>query len=319
MAEGQLGKIGAPATQAFGVNGFTTGSVNADDSAAVKGDAFATTGRVYGGRFYTTSTNDGAGGVIGFSADGAFAGIGNGGYAGVIGIASSGQGVKGIVSSGAGEAVAGFHVDAGGTVLSAGYLGYADGTGVLFQDGLSGTGTKSFIEPHPTDASKVLKYISLEGNEAGTYFRGRGKFQNGIAVIDVPPDFKMVTDTDGLGIQVTPIGQMATVAVQSIGLDRIVVRGSRNVEFFYTVNGVRRAYKDAKVIVENEKFFVPQSPDAKLPAYLSEDEKQRLISNGTYKADGTVNMETADRLGWKRGWEEAARSRPAPGTQPNVP
>jgi hypothetical protein len=35
-----------------------------------------------------------------------------------------------------------------------------------------------------------------------------------------------------------------------------------------------------------------------------------LIQNGTYNADGTVNMETARRLGWDKVWEE--RSRPAP-------
>jgi len=30
------------------------------------------------------------------------------------------------------------------------------------------TGTKNFIEPHPTDASKKIRYVSLEGPEAGS-------------------------------------------------------------------------------------------------------------------------------------------------------
>ena len=38
--------------------------------------------------------------------------------------------------------------------------------------------------------------------------------ENGIAVIEVPDDFRIVTDPEGLSIQVTPIGQMATVAVE---------------------------------------------------------------------------------------------------------
>ena len=76
-----------------------------------------------------------------------------------------------------------------------------------------GNGAKYFVEPHPTDAAKIIRYVSLEGPESGTYFRGRGKFQSGLAQINVPEDFRIVTDEEGLSIQVTPIGQMATVAV----------------------------------------------------------------------------------------------------------
>lgn len=32
--------------------------------------------------------------------------------------------------------------------------------------------------------------------------------------------------------------------------------------------------------------------------------KQRLVENGTYNADGTVNMETAERMGWTKMWAE---------------
>ncbi len=123
----------------------------------------------------------------------------------------------------------------------------------------------------------------------------------------------MVTDPQSLSIQVTPIGEMATVAVVQIGLDGIVVKGSRDVEFFYTVNGVRRAYNNWDPIQENERFFVPESPEAKLPIYLSEEERGRLIANGTYNPDGTVNMETAERLGWTKMWAErevGAKARP---------
>ena len=169
------------------------------------------------------------------------------------------------------------------------------------------TGTVSFTEPHPTDASKIIQYAALEGPEAGTYFRGRGKFQNGIAAIDVPETFRMVTDPEGLSIQVTPIGNMATVAVMQIGLDRIVVRGSRNVEFFYTVNGIRHAQRDFAVIRDNDKDYVPAGPDAKIPEIYDGEFRNRLISNGTYIPDGSVNMETARRLGWDRIWDRESR------------
>jgi hypothetical protein len=252
----------------------------------------------------TASTENNNAGVWGRDGGPSFAGAGL--SAGVRGESTSGSGVLGLLANDtlAGEAVNGSRLNSSGGLLSGGRLGYEPTIGVFFQNGLAGTGMKSFVEPHPTDASKAIRYVSLEGNEAGTYFRGRGKFRNGIAVIEIPDDFRMVTDSEGLSIQVTPIGERATVAVVSIGLERIVVRGSRNVEFFYTVNGVRRAYKNVQTIVENRKFFVPDSPEAKLPLYLSADEKQRLVDNGTYKADGSVNLETARRLGWNKEWEK---------------
>jgi hypothetical protein len=270
---------------------------------------FATSGAGTGIFAVSGSSDNNSAGLRGRDGGGEVAG--SFGSAGVRGeTAGATYGVLGL-SSGGGNGVAGFVVDPVTTNgLSGGYLGLSPTVGIFFFNGLAGTGTKSFVEPHPTDASKAIKFVSLEGNEAGTYFRGRGKFQDGIATVEVPEDFRMATSPEGLSIQVTPIGRMATVAVESIGLDRIVVRGSRNVEFFYTVNGVRRAYPQIETIVPNDKFFVPESANARLPVYLSPDETQRLIDNGTYRPDGTVNRETATRLGWDRIWEQ--RSRPAP-------
>jgi len=98
-------------------------------------------------------------------------------------------------------------------------------------------------------------------------------------------------------------------------LDRIVAQGSRDLEFSYLVQGIRLAYKSYGPIARNEKQFVPSSPDDPMALSLPEVLRQRLISNGTYRPDGTVNMETARRLGWDKVWEK--RSRPAP--QPAEP
>lgn len=217
--------------------------------------------------------------------------------------AGGGTGVLGLVSDPNGEGVTGQFLSEAGAFQSAGHLGYSANIGIYFENGLSGSGMKTFIEPHPTDPTKVIRYVSLEGNEAGTYFRGRGRFQRGLAHIPVPADFRMVTAPEGLTVQVTPIGAMASVGVIRLGLDEIVVQCSRDVEFSYMVNGVRRAYPRIEPIAENAKFFVPASPNARLPEYLSEDERRRLISNGTYRPDGTVNLETARRVGWDRLWE----------------
>ena len=43
-----------------------------------------------------------------------------------------------------------------------------------------------------------------------------------------------------------------------------------------------------------------------MSAAFSEEAKARLIANGTYNADGTVNMTTAERLGWAQKWRERA-------------
>ena len=186
--------------------------------------------------------------------------------------------------------------------------------GVFAGGNIGATGAKYFLDPHPTDAGLVVGYISLEGPEAGTYFRGRARFQNGLARIPVPEHFRWVTDTEGLTVQITPIGEMATFAVVKMDLNEIVVKSSRNVEFSYLVQGVRASFKDASPVFRS-RDFMPRSADARLPLWLSPAQKKLLIQNGTYREDGTVNAETARHLGWDKVWE--SRTRPAP--QPNEP
>jgi hypothetical protein len=235
---------------------------------------------------------------------------------------NGGLGVFGITNSAAtpsAAAIVGLIVDSSGNPLANGNLGFRASNSVVYGvfsvGNMGATGTKSFVEPHPTDASKVIRYVALEGPEAGTYFRGRGRFVNGQAVIDVPESFRMVTDTDGLTVQITPIGaQLTTANVVSANLDQITFRGNHDVEFFYLVQGVRKAYRDWQPVAEGTEF-VPRSPSDRLPSYLSEEAQRRLIQNGTYNADGSVNMATAVREGWTRAWasrQNAARVVTAP-------
>jgi hypothetical protein len=84
------------------------------------------------------------------------------------------------------------------------------------------------------------------------------------------------------------------------------VKGSQNVEFFYTVNGVRRSQKHLRPVGPGREYM-PASADARMPEYLTEVQKQMLISNGTYRKDGTVNLEKARALGWDKVWEERTR------------
>ena len=64
----------------------------------------------------------------------------------------------------------------------------------------------------------------------------------------VPEDFALVSEREGLTVQLTPRGPGADLWVAEDGLERIVVRGARDVEFDYLVNGVRRGYADFQTI-----------------------------------------------------------------------
>lgn len=287
-----------------GVKGLISGG--ADLSSGVLG--ISTGGLNFGVSGINNDGSDGAAGVLGVMNSRPFVNFGTH-NAGIRGENTEGFGVLGITSSTLtpiGGGVFGHLIDSNGDSLASGGLGLRASTSLVygvFSNGNTGaTGTKSFVEPHPTDASKVIRYVSLEGPEAGTYFRGRGKFHDGSAVIDVPESFRMVTDTEGLTVQITPIGaELTTANVVTASLNQIAVRSNHDVEFFYLVQGVRKAYKDWQPIAEGFEF-VPRSPSDRIPAYLSEEAKQRLIQNGTYNADGSVNMATAAREGWTKAW-----------------
>jgi len=212
----------------------------------------------------------------------------------------------GAIGEGVTDGFIGYRVNAAGAVQTWGAVGSLGSDGLYSNNNITAVGTKSFVEPHPTDPTLVIKYVALEGPEAGTYFRGRGRFLGGRAIIDVPDNFRMVTDTEGLTVQVTPIGRPAAVGVVSMGLDTIEVEATKDVEFSYLVQGVRRAFRDFKPIQSDSEslYFRPQIRDAKLDQTLPEELRQRLIASGIYNPDGTVNTQTAERMGWAQKWRD---------------
>jgi hypothetical protein len=293
------------AIQGVGVSGGVLGTASSSSTGVfgVEGSASATTGKVSGVRgFNATAANDTAG-VFGtdnttFTPNANLiggAGVRGEGKNGVVGVTSAS--VKDI------GGVVGLFLDAGGGLGAFGVLGSSFTVAGQFFGNTAATGTKSFVEPYPSDPEKVIKYVSLEGPEAGTYFRGTARTVNHRAVIDVPEHFRIVTDTDGMTVQVTPVGAMANMFVESEDLNQIVVQSSKEVTFHYLVQGVRKAFKDFQVI-ENGTDFIPSSANATMPGYLSAEARKRLIANGTYNEDGTVNMTTAGRVGWTQMWAE---------------
>jgi len=299
--------IGSTGTGAVGVLGQATSS--ADDTTGVQGNALALSGRTYG-VLGTTVGGDNSAGVRGVGASGGFTGDTSTLFlsSGVRGADKDNIGVLGISENVGGDFVL---FNAAGTQLAKAFFGYNPGTayGVYAQIGTIGCNgcTKLFVEPHPFDASKVIHYVSLEGNEAGTYFRGTARTSRGHAVIPVPEDFRLVTDEEGLTVQLTPVGVEATMYVVSEDLNQIVVHSSKDVTFHYLVQGIRPDYKNFKAILDGAEYM-PEGPDARMPAAWPEKVKRALISNGTYNADGTINRATAARLGWDRVWEQRTKT-----------
>ncbi|MBK9965300.1 MAG: hypothetical protein IPP07_10540 [Holophagales bacterium] len=208
----------------------------------------------------------------------------------------------GVLGHSAYAGVAGAKIGTGGGTMAIGRLGYLT-YGVFSEGDMGGTGAKYFVEPHPEEPTQVIRYVALEGPESGTYFRGRSRFVNGSARIAVPDSFRFVTDPEGITVQVTPIGRQATFAVTSIDLKEIVVEASKDVEFSFLVQGVRKAFKGFEPIGEGMEF-VPEGPRSTMPASLTQEARRRLVANGTYNPDGTVNLTTAERAGWAQAWRE---------------
>ena len=299
LSRGVFGLASATTGTTKGVFGETDSST--DLAAGVEGYASAATGGTYGVRGVTLSTEGNAAGVYGVdgSGDPFPAALPS---AGVRGASTFHYGVLGI--SRGFPVISGYHLDSIGSTVTVGHLGLDNTYGVYAVGQLGASGAKPFIEPHPTDATKEIAYVALEGPEAGTYFRGRGRIHNGTGVIEVPESFRLVSDEEGLTVQITPIGQVANVAVVSADLNTISVRSSaRDLEFYYVVNGVRKAFRDWEVITEN-RHYVPERPEAKMPGAYSPEQRRRLIATGIYNEDGTVNLETAERLGWAKAWRE---------------
>jgi len=298
LATAVLGQANAPTGNTIGVWGETFSATNG--ARGVMGFAPNANGITYGVQGQTGSIDSGSAGVYGVSGYGDFPTL-HFGTAGVRGISKSSNAIHGVSQW---QGVEGTRVDNLGNYQTAGILGFSSTFGVWAVGNVGATGAKPFIEPHPTDATKEIAYVALEGPEAGTYFRGRARIHNGASFIEVPESFRLVSDEEGLTVQITPIGLVANVAVVSADLNTIAVRSSaKDLEFYYVVNGVRKAFKDWEVITENQ-HYVPRGPEAKMPGAFSPEQRRRLIATGIYNEDGTVNLETAERLGWAKAWRD---------------
>jgi len=255
--------------QTYGVEG----SVSSGDGVGVEGYNSASSGNAHGVKGVTISTSGRAVQGSALASTGVTTGVY--GYAvgtsgrGVYGtaVASSGTtyGVYGWVNSTSGTAVYGrANSSSGSTYGVYGSVASADGYSGFFQGGrgvyvsgsltvtgnLTASGTKNFVQEHPEDPTKEIVYVALEGPEAGTYVRGSAELRHGEATVELPDHFGLVTNTEGLTVQLTPVGQPLVLYVVEQSPTRLVVRegSGRSGRFHYLVQGVRKGYENHQVI-----------------------------------------------------------------------
>lgn len=147
-------------------------------------------------------------------------------------------------------------------------------SGAIYVHGdIYASGNKYFIQDHPTDPTKQIRYTALEGGESGTYARGSGQLVNGEARINLPEHFSLVTSEQGITVQITPTANTAGLYVTSKGTEYVVVKeinnGTGNATFDYLVQGIRKGYENKPVIVEKINLE-PLADDESLEEELGE-------------------------------------------------
>lgn len=188
------------------------------------------------------------------------------------------------------------------------------GYGVYSSGNLGASGSKAFIQPHPTDPTRSIQFICLEGNENGTYFRGTARLVDGVAEIEIPPEWRLATDANGITVQVTPTDAPARLYTPVKTRERIVVRGDVDCTFDYFVNGVRRGFTEYRPFIPNTAFR-PKVKRVPFGAQYPKAVRAMLVANGILNADYTPNETTAKRLGWALNDPKTARaSAPGAGT-----
>ncbi len=233
-----------------------------------------------------------------------------GSLSGVLGESSGGTGVTGfgkgtgVWGSGDSTGVSGFSERGDGVSGSvgpqgfAGVVGYPGKYGVFSNGDFGGSGAKYFVQPHPEDPAVNVRFVCLEGNESGTYFRGTARLVGGLAEIEIPQEWMLVSEAVGITVQVTPLRSLAMLTVMEKSRERIVVAGSADCEFDYTVNGVRRGYAKYQPFTPNDEFR-PTVKRVPYGAQYPEAIRAILVQNGTLNHDLTPNETTAARLGWE--------------------
>ena len=117
---------------------------------------------------------------------------------------------------------------------------------------------KSFDIEHPTKGKGWrLRYVCLEGPEAGVYFRGRIKNEK---VIKLPDSWKGLVHTDSISVQLQPVGSHQDIIVKRWDDEFIYLQaqGGLPINCFYHVYGERKDVNPVLVEYEgNSRYDYP--------------------------------------------------------------
>ncbi len=135
---------------------------------------------------------------------------------------------------------------------------------------ISGSGIKAFAQNDPDDENGQVVFVTLEGDESGTYTRGTGRIEGGEARVSLSPGFAAATNPDiGLTAMVTPRGAAVPLAIAELTADALVVRGggpeADGTVFDFAVYGLRLGFEH-RPAVQEKREDAPIPPDADGPA-----------------------------------------------------
>jgi hypothetical protein len=142
-----------------------------------------------------------------------------------------------------------------GSYAYVGYQGYK----------IVGSGSVSFVQNDPSDASHVIVYTAPEGDETAVYTRGTARLTGGTARVALGETFARVANPDiGLTVQLTPHATAVPLAVDSVTTGELVVHGpagaAQDVVFDYAVWGLRIGFENRPVVQpKHEEAFIPST------------------------------------------------------------
>ena len=99
----------------------------------------------------------------------------------------------------------------------------------------------NFVINHQDQPGKKLRYTSLEGPEAGVYFRGRVRNSDFTVDIPLPSYWKNLVDVDSITVKLQPIGyKQPNIIVKSWDEEKITLQSETGIDCFYHVHASRK-------------------------------------------------------------------------------
>jgi hypothetical protein len=114
--------------------------------------------------------------------------------------------------------------------------------------------TKSFQIDHPTKENYKLQYGSLESPYHGIRLTGKGITGKNSFIVNLPPYINKLVSESGINIQLTPIGFINTLWVESIDLENNKFKVGSDLEgseFFWSFTAIRKDVDNLIVELEN--------------------------------------------------------------------